>query len=393
MADQSPTEERSDPGASVAKDAIGSKDTAPDPDMIKLKRKPAKVSVITAAGVVFLSALFLLRLHGDRTFGGNETPETVTVADIVSDKVPANSFVTITGEPMMSHAIRASQTKTGIGLRVVPMRGTADRLWIVIHGDGWDPPNMTGYTGRLRELEDLPFIDAIRDYAAAHPRPVFATVRETRAALGSGEVAMVSGDRVEVSNSDRVAFDVVDPGSALVIAAINERHASAQAWTAALTAAGLVPGTPLAGASDTSPPGADGKPTQIRFEIEAPDAVTTVTAKLEAAGLWAARVEPITRHYTMSWGELRAAMKGSLDTVNLGGVQVPTAAIDLFGFYTAKSIPDGAYALITSEKPQDYWHVWPITIALALIFLVFAWALVRAVKRDMLSPAQAAPSS
>ena len=378
MADQSPTEERSDPGAPVAKDAI-------DPELIKLKRAPSKVSVITAAGVVFLSAMFLVRLHGDRTFSGDDAPQTVAVADIVADKVATHSYVTIVGEPMMSHAIRTARTKPGIGLRVVPIRGTTDRLWIVIHGDGWDPPNVAGYTGRLRKLEDLPFIDALRSYTSTHPRPLFATIGEARNALSTSEVVMVSGDRVKLDPNDRIAFDIVDPNAALVIAAVNERHASAQAWLDALTAAGLTPGQPLSSAS--APTGADGKPTQVRLEITMPDAVAAVTAKLEAAGLWAARVEPITRHHEMTWGELRGAQgQATPDALMIGGKLVTNSSIGLVGFYVAKTIPDGAYAVITGEKPQDYWHVWPITIALALILLVFAWALVRAVKRDMLSP-------
>ena len=378
MADQSPTEERSDPGAPVARDAI-------DPDLIKLKRKPAKVSVITSAGVVFLSIMFLVRLHADRTFGGDETPKTVAVADIVADKVPTNSFVTFAAEPMMSHAIRTSIQKTGIGLRVVPIRGTTDRLWIVIHGDGWDPPNMTGYTGRLRKLADLPFIDTIREFATAHPRPMFATGAATRAGFKSNEVVAVSGDQLKLLDSDRVALDVVDPSGALIVAAVNERHASKQAWIDALTTAGLAPGAPLPG-PENELLGADGKPTQVRFEIMTPGAVAAVTAKLEAAGLWAARVEPITRHYDTTWGDLRTSTAGAF---KLGKSTIADADIDLVGLYVAKGIPDGAYALITGEKPQDYWHVWPITIALGLILLVFAWALVRAVKRDILSPARA----
>lgn len=372
MADLSPTEER-DPGAPVAKDAI-------DPDLIKLKRTPSKISVITAAGVVFLCALFLVRLHGDRTFGGEGTPQTVAAADIVAGKIETNSYVTVAAEPMMAHAIRASVSKTGIGHRVVPIRGTSDRLWLVVHGDGWDPPNMSGYTGRLRKLEDLPFAGAVHDHAAANPRPQFATIAEVRKALGASEIALVSGERVRVETTDRVAFDVVDPGSALVIAAINERHASIGAWTDALTAAGLTPGKAMEGATDSSPLGADGKPTQVRFEIAMPDAVNAVTAKLESAGLWAARVEPITRHHTMSWGELRT----KLDTL-----KVPDTAIELVGLYVSTSIPGDAYVLVTGEDPKDYWYVWPITAALALILLLFAWALVRAVKRDLLSPARA----
>ncbi len=382
MADKSPTEVRGESDSSVEREAIGAKNTETDPGMIKLKRKPAKVSVITAAGVVFLAALFLVRLHGDRTFGGNDTPQPAAVADIVAGKVATNSFVTIAAEPMMSHAIRTATQKITVGLRVVPIRGSSDRLWIVIHGDGYDPPNVTGYTGRLRKLDDLPFIDAVREYASAHPRPLFATATATRAGFASNEVVAVSGDRFKLLDSDRVALDLLDPNGALIIAAVNERHASTQAWIDALTAAGLIVGAPLPGPSNELL-GPDGKPTQIRFEITMPGAVAAVTAKLEAAGLWAARVEPITRHYETTWGDLHTSAPGGF---KLGKVTLPDADLDLVGLYVAKGIPDDAYALITGEKPQEYWHVWPISIALALILLVFAWALVRAVKRDLLSP-------
>jgi hypothetical protein len=273
---------------------------------------------------------------------------------------------------MMSHAIRTARQKAGIGLRVVPIRGTTDKLWLVIHGDGWEPPVTGSYTGRLRPLADMPFSDAVHTYASSNPRPLFATGAAARAGFATNQVVMVSGDTTKVLDTDRVALDVVDPNGALVIAAVNERFASTQAWIDALTAAGLTPGKPLA---DASPQGADGKPTQVRFEIAMPGAVAAVTAKLEAAGLWAARVEPITRHYDLTWAEFKS-----------GKAAVPDAEIDLVGLYVAKGIPDGAYALITGEKPQDYWYVWPITIALGLILLVFAWALVRAVKRDILSP-------
>ena len=66
----------------------------------------------------------------------------------------------------------------------------------------------------------------------------------------------------------------------------------------------------------------------------------------------------------------------------------PTPQLDLVGLYVERSIPSDAYALITGERPEDYWYVLPITIALGVIGLVFAWALVRAVKRDLL-PARA----
>src|SRR5690606_4608409 len=108
------------------------------------------------------------------------------------------------------------------------------------------------------------------------------------------------------------------------------------------------------------------------------------TKKLEAANLWAARVEPITRHHETTWATLQAS--ATQGTLQLDGQTVPDAAVDLVGLYVARDIPAGAYAVIVGENPQDYWYVMPITVALAVILLLFAWALVRAVRRDVLPP-------
>ena len=68
----------------------------------------------------------------------------------------------------------------------------------------------------------------------------------------------------------------------------------------------------------------------------------------------------------------------------VGRKVVPDAEIDLVGAYVARGIPSGALVLLAEERPGDYWYVMPVTIALAAIGLIFGWALVRAVKRDLL---------
>lgn len=369
MAESPPIEE---PGAPIAKDAI-------DPDLIKLKRARPKVGVITAAGVVFLCTVFLVRLNGDRKFGGASTPERTTVAEVVAGNVGTDRFVTLDAEPLMAHAIRASTHKGALGLRVAPARGTGERLWLVLPGDGWEQPSTEGYTGRLRKLSALPFAAAIEDYAAANPRPMFAAASATRAGFASGKVATIAGETVTVNDADQVALDVVDPGAALLVATINERFPSAQAWVTALTAAGITVGAPAA-----SPSGATD---QVRFEVTAAGAVASTMSKLEAASLWAVRVEPITRHYKTTWGALKASSAAGFAVAQ--GVTVPDGDLDLVGLYVARDVPDGAYAMIVGERPADYWYVLPITVGLALIGLLFLWALIRAVRRDLLPPARA----
>jgi hypothetical protein len=358
-----------DPGAPIAPGQI-------DPDLVKLARPRPKVGAITAGGLVFLCIVFLLRLGPDRRFAGNDTkPTPVAVADVLAGKVELDKLVVLDAEPMVSHAIRATKSAGSLGLRIVPVRGTADRLWIVVSGDGWDPPATAGYIGRLRKLDDLAFASAVKDYAAQHPRPVFATAAAVRAGLATGTVTTASGDPVVPSDRDQIALDMIDPNAATIAASFTARLPDAQAWTKALIAAGLSPigtGTP------------DAALEQVRFTVAA--SASDATTKLERAELWAARVEPVTRHYQTTWGALRKSPPTGLD---VGGSVLPDAQIELIGLYLARDVPGDAYALVTGELPEDYWYVMPITVALAVILLVFAWALVRAIRRDFL-PARAA---
>ncbi len=360
----------------MAREKIGARNTEPDEELIKLARRPGpKIGVITGLGVVILCAVFVLRLNGDRKFSGDDAPEKVSVAQIVEGNVAADHFVAVDLAPLMSHAIRAARNKTGVGLRVVPVRGASDKLWLVVNGDGWDEPTMETYQGRLERLEDLPFADAVSEYARANPRPVFAKAASVRAGLAAGKVAMVTGDTFTVADADKVAIDLQDPNAAIIVAALNERFPDAASWSAALGRAEITVGQPLTPAPNASEQ-------QVRFEVNGANAVADTTAKLEKAELWAARVEPLTRHFETTWGTLKSSPAAGF-TVD-ASTTIPDAELDLVGFYVARGIPDGAYALITGDRPQQYWYVLPITIVLVIIGLLFAWVFVRSMKRDFL---------
>jgi len=342
-----------------------------DPELIKLARPRLRIGLITAAGLVFLCVALVMRLGPDRRFAGaSHTPTATTATDVLADHVALDQLVRITAEPVVSHAIRITKTRGTLGMRLVPVRGTADRLWIVAGGDGWDPPAGDGYVGRLRKLDDLALAPAARAHAEQHPRPVFATPAAVRGGFASGAVATVAGDRATLRDSDRVALDRIDPNTAVITAAFNDRLPDASAWRAALDRAGVT--AVAAGVTDA----AIG---QVRFTVAASAAATTT--RLETAELWAARVEPVTRHHETTWGALRRSPPSGLD---LGGGQIaPDDQLDLVGLFVTRGIPAEAYALVTGESPDDYWYVLPITVALAVIALVFAWALIRAVRRDL----------
>jgi hypothetical protein len=320
---------------------------------------------------VFLAILFLIKLDPDRRFAGSRAqPATATVADILAGKVGTEQLVSVTAEPLVSSAIRITPAKGTPGLRVAPARGTADRLWLVVSGDGWDKPQLAGHVGRLRKLDDLALAAAAHGYADQHPRPVFASAAAVRSGFADGRVATVAGDTLALADGDAVALDTVDPGAATIAAAFNDRLPDTAAWRAALDGAGLTP--TATGAPDTALG-------QVRFTVAA--SVSATTARLEAARIWAARVEPITRHFQTTWATLRRSPPAGLD---VGGTILPDDQIDLVGLHVARGIPAGAYALVTGESPDDYWYVMPITVALAAIVIVFAWALIRAIRRDLL---------
>jgi len=364
MAEPTPIEER-DPGAPIARDQV-------DPELVKLGRGRPTIGVITAAGIVALCLVYLLRLGPDRRFAGSDsTPAPAGVADVLAGKVELDRLIALPAEPIVSQAIRATKAAGSLGFRLAPVRSTGDRLWVVLPGDGWEAATTSAYVGRLRRLDALSFGAAAREYAAAHPRAGFASASAVRAGFSTGTVTTVAGDPVTLTDRDRIAIDVVDPNAATIAAAFNERLPDPATWARALSAAGIpvtTTGTP------------DEALRQIRFGVALP--VSTTTTKLEAAGLLATRVEPVTRHFDTTWGVLRASPPAGLQ---VGSATLPDSELELIGLYVLRGIPDDAYALVTGELPEDYWYVMPITIALAAILLVFGWALVRAIRRDLVS--------
>jgi hypothetical protein len=205
---------------------------------------------------------------------------------------------------------------------------------------------------------------------------MFATAKALRAGFAGGSVATVGGGTIKPADGDQVAFDIIDPNASLVVASYVERLPDATAWAKALDAAQIAP--------TSTKPGTE----QVRFEVAAPAA--EVAAKLEHAGLVAAHAEAMPKHYTTTWATLRTSPpSGLIVTSTTGTATIPDEQVDLVGLYVGRGVPSDAYALITDERPTDYWYVLPIAVAVAVIGLIFAWALVRAVRRDLL-PARAA---
>jgi len=359
-----------DPGAPIGKDEI-------DPDLVSLRRAAPKVGIVTAAAVVLLCVVLMIRMRHDFTFSrSGDAAKVVTVTDVVAGKIAVDSYVTIDAPLDRDAAIRTRVTESNAGTRVVPVVGTGDMLWVAISGDPWSPyAHDEKLTGRLRPLADVKFAGAVAGYLAKSPPPSFVTGAELKKArLGKAtELALVGGGTVTPRDADDIEISVADPGAAMVIAAFNPRLPDVKAWTEALVSAKVLdPGTagtqPAAVTDETA-----------RWEVRAPDAVAAITRTLESAQLWGARVEPSATRYRVPWKDLHADEAG----VQLPTTALPWSAIDVVAVWAPRPVPAGARVLLVGESPAGYWYLTWVYVGLALFAALFTWALARGVRQEI----------
>lgn len=363
------TSDPPDSGAPIPRDAI-------DPELVKLARPRSKIGMVTALGVVVLCVAFALRLSPDRRFGGEgDKPQAVALGDVTAGKIDVDRFIEIEADVQFSHAMRAGKFKTGdLGVRLAPARGTNDRLWLALPDDPWDPPTTNHrYSGRLRRLSDVQYGAALADYAARHPRPVFAAPAAVRSGFATNRVTTLTGDEVAIADGDRVVIDLVEPNRVVVVATLSTSYGDAAAWVSALAKIELR-AVPLAARE------IDSALRQVRFEVAG--SVAVVTKQIGDAKLWGVRVEPMESHYETTWHEFKQSKQG----LRMDKAELADRDVELVAIYARRDLPSDAYALLTSERPADYWYVLPTTILLAVFGMLFGWALVRAVRHDLLAP-------
>lgn len=380
MADDDRTDDP-EAGAPIGKDYI-------DPALVSLRKPAPRIGAVAAAAVVALCAVLMIRLRHDFAFareGGS--PRTVTVEDVVSGKVATNSFVTFTAPADASAAIRAQVSQANPGQRVRPVAGTSDRLWLAEPGDTWGPaPYDHIVTGRLRAMSDVRFGGPVARALAKGAWPRFVTgaelARARQASASGGPVALVDGGALTVAGDTEVELWLPDPGQAIVVASLGGAHPDVASWTQALATAGVIaPGAAPVSSNDTV----------ARWQVQRPDAVASLARQLEAAGLGNAWVEPSSARVRAKWSELTVTAEG-VSAPSRAGAPIPWAAIDVAAVWAPRTMPAGARVVITGEEPGDYWYLTPVFIGLALIGLLFTWALVVAVRRQFLDQPTVRPA-
>jgi hypothetical protein len=355
-----------DPGAPFPKGEI-------DPELVDLKKDRPPIRVVTATGVAILCTYLVIRLLPDLAFSRQDDKPVATKIDKLTD----DAFVEVQVPLERARAVRVRQDMGGAGMRAAPVAGTNNKLWIVMTGDGWGPavPEPV-FTGRVRAVDDVPFADALRAHVAGNPAPAFATLDQIRAAFAGGELATIHGDKVRVAPGDAVELEVPVPDAAELLIRFNEKLPSPAAWVTALEAAGI-----------SASAMRDITEYKAKVDVKVPDAVAATTAKLAAAKLYVPEINPVRKTVKTTWGELAKAGAGP---VVIGGETIDDARIDLVQVTVARAIPADARLVLVGEVPEQYWYVLYLSIALALLGAMAVWALVRAIKRDYLSPQQPA---
>ncbi len=345
---------------------------------MNLRGPRAQVGAITAFVIVVVCAVYLGRLYGDLRFAFAGEARTISVDDIVADRVGSDEPVAVAAEVERAAVVRIRNGAGDPGQRLMPVIGSGDRVWIAIPGDGWAKPSDGRYVGRLHDVDGGPLGPALRAYTDA-PQAQFIAGTELRrarqASADGGRVSSLGGPQLAIAADTRVELEVVDPAAASVTVTFTERQPDARAWTDALGTAGVIaPGTAPTSTTET-------RATWL-IRSDAPGgAKATTEKKLEAAQLWASRVEAVTTRRTSTWKALAVTDA----TLAIGdGPALPWAAVDVAAVWVPRPLPADATVLVVGEVPADYWTVKPLAAALALLALLFTWALWRAVKRDLL---------
>jgi len=345
-----------------------------DPELLVLPRPRARIGWLLALSVIAFCAYFMIRLRGDLVFSraGGEPSRLRSIAEALS--ADPEDYVAIEAVPDRAFLLRVFASDAKDGHRLAPVLGSGDRLWIMFEGSQWDAPAAYDevYRGRVKRLGDLPFYGDLVDHLATMQRlPRGVKIAALRAALEQRASSLddIGGDRIALTGDTPIAIAERVAGQSAVTVFRTDTQRDESAWRHALEGIGLLaPGAPLL----------DTREDAWTFQVAAPDGVDAVEAKLVAARLFAARAEPYDRTHRTTWGTLSASSGG----LSVGATQVPWQSVTATAVETPRTAPADARVIITTEAPGDYWYLIPVYLVFAAIALLFAWALVRAVRGE-----------
>lgn len=372
MAADVPAPEPREPGAPIPKDEI-------DPELVSLRPR-TQVGLLTSFAIVVFCVHLAVKLLPDFRFSREGKPAAVGVGEILDGKVASDRNIMVFLDLERAAAVRIRQSAGIPGLRVAPVVGSRDKLWVALDGDGWAYPRKDRmYVGRLRKLSALPFESPLRAYARAHPSPRFVSADELRSVSAEPYkfLTAVNGDTFEAAPSDVVEIVVPDPDAVTVIGSYGARQPDAEAWQHQLEGA-LAAG--VTGSYEVKLRKADDH--QAWFDVHFKGAHDAAAKLLEHAKLWGGRVDAITVQYRAPY----ETVKTGADGVRIMDATLPWSAVDVVAFHSARDVPGDPWVLIAGELPSQYWYLSTVYVLLGIFALLFGWALVRTARRELFVP-------
>lgn len=354
-----------------------------DHELLSLRGPRPRVGVVLSFSIALLCAYLMVRIVPDVRFAlEDDTPARANDAQALVDMQP-NSYVEIDSLRLdRAAAVRISHNPDPAmreGKRLAPASGTGASLWVAEGGRAADEPirRGQGYAGRLRALSEVPFADALTEYAQNEGAPRFTTAEALADALarGQSEVDSPAGEPLPLEPDTPVAVSVVSPGESEITVVATDELPSAESWAQALARADALPGLrpPVAAGDD-------------RWVFAAQNEADPLNAKLADAGLFGAHAEPRERALEARVAELDAGA----DRVAVAGEEVAWEAIDGVWIEAAASVPDDALLLLAGESPRDYRHaLWAFGI-LGTFALLFGYLLAHGLRRELARPARLA---
>jgi len=368
MTEESKQPEPPEPGAPIPDDAI-------DPELIALRRGAGDVSPLLSFSVLVFCAYMMITLRADLRFS-REAAEPRRVEDLVA--LTANGdlhdrFVHVRAVPDRSFSAQVSAGGAIAGQRVTPVLGSGDRVWLYADSNPWTAlvAHHEFQQGRLRPLDDLPFADGLRAFVRQQPpTPRAIDLESLRAAVQSGAAAVTdpAGGPLAIAADTPVTVHEIIRGRAELVARATADRLDEAAWNLVLTNAGVLP------------PGERAYQGSVRafwYRVPAAEGLAALRTKLRADNLFAVDVRPVVETRRTTWGQLAATSGG----VRFGERSIAWTDIDRASVSIGHTIPAEAVILLTHEQPATYWYLLPIYVAMALLALLFAWALFRAVRR------------
>ncbi len=348
-----------------------------DPELLVLPRPRPRIGPLLALSVLVFCAYFLVRLRSDLVFA-HSGPDPVQVKG--ADGVLAadlDSYVELVAVPDRAATLRVYASDARDGHRLAPVTGSADRVWLLFGGSHWveAPAYEEKVRGRVKRLSDLPFHEQLAAHLASIELPRALDEQAALAALAGGrgqapervQVRDVSGDPVAIVSSTPVTVLERTAATARVTGFATDRHPDEKSWRAALEGAGVLsPGAPLESRTDAS----------WSFLVPAPQGPEPLSARLVGARLFGARAEPVDRTHRAVWSGLRIG-GGALIVPGEVPARLAPASITSILVEAQRRAPDDARVVVTSDRPDDYWHVTWLYVVLCALALVFAWALWR----------------